>query len=180
MVGDFISDFWKILKVILKKILICEFFFSKFCDLLFVFFILLLFLKFYFQFRLCVLVKKILEIFIFFYFTDYRFYQRLLENSWIFIKKIEILYIQNIFRIPLFTICNFNFLVFLISFFFYFTCLLFSKKIVKFLCCFIVCIRDFIKKLRYLKFKISTKFHHFLFLFYFFIIFCILLSISRT
>ena len=31
--------------------------------------------------------KKILEIFIFFYFTDYRFYQRLLENSWIFIKK---------------------------------------------------------------------------------------------
>jgi len=58
MVGDFINDFWKILKVILKNILICEIFFSKFCDLLFVVFILLLFLKFYFQFRLCVLGKK--------------------------------------------------------------------------------------------------------------------------
>jgi len=54
------------------------------------------------------------------------------------------------------------------------------KKIVNFLCCFIVSIRDFIKKLRYLKSKISTKFHRLLFPFYFFNIFGILFSISRT
>jgi len=53
------------------------------------------------------------------------------------------------------------------------------KKIVNFLCCFIVWIQDFIKKLRYLKSKISTKFHHLLFLFYFFNIFGILFSISQ-
>jgi len=52
------------------------------------------------------------------------------------------------------------------------------KKIVKFLGCFIVQIRDFIKKLRYLKSKISTKFHCLLFLFYFFSIFVILFFIS--
>jgi len=63
------------------------------------------------------------------------------------------------------------------------------KKIVKFLCCFLVWIQDFIKKLcismvlfekklRYLKYKISTKFHHLLFFFYFFSIFGILFSIS--
>jgi len=52
------------------------------------------------------------------------------------------------------------------------------KNIVNFLCCFIVWIRDFIKKLRYLKSKISTKFHRLLFLFYFFSIFCILFYIS--
>jgi len=52
-----------------------------------------------------------------FYCTEYRFYQRILKNSWIFIKKIEILYIQNILRIPSFTICSFNFLVFLAFFF---------------------------------------------------------------
>ena len=34
---------------------------------------------------------KILNIFVVLYCTDYRFYQRILENSWIFIKKIEIL-----------------------------------------------------------------------------------------
>ena len=53
-----------------------------------------------------------------------------------------------------------------------------SKKIVKFLGCFIVWIRDFIKKLRYLKSKISKKFNCLLFLFYFFSIFDIFFSIS--
>jgi len=37
-----------------------------------------------------------------------------------------------------------------------------------------------LKELRYLKFKISTKFHPLLFPFYFFSIFVILFSISRT
>jgi len=35
--------------------------------------------------------QKIVYIFLVFYYTDYRFYQRILENCWIFIKKIEIL-----------------------------------------------------------------------------------------
>jgi len=52
------------------------------------------------------------------------------------------------------------------------------KKNLKFLCCFVVWIRDFIKKLRYLKSKISTKFHRLLFIVYFFGIFGILFSIS--
>jgi len=48
------------------------------------------------------------------------------------------------------------------------------------LCYFILWIRDFIKTLRYLKSKISTKFHRLLFLFYFFSIFGTLVAISRT
>jgi len=42
---------------------------------------------FFFLFQLSKLVKKILNIFVVLYCTDYRFYQRILENSWIFIKK---------------------------------------------------------------------------------------------
>ena len=80
----------------------------------------------------------------------------------VFFKKIEIFEIQNYNKL-----------------FFQFYQSIVFKKIVKVLCCFIVWIRDFIKKfcktmvffqkkLRYLKSKISTKFHHLLFLFYFF------------
>ena len=83
------------------------------------------------------------------YCMDYRFYHRILEISWIFIKKIDILKIQNIFRIRSFTICFFNFLVFLTSFFLFYLSMV-SEKIVKFLCCFIVWIRDFIKKIFFL------------------------------
>jgi len=66
------------------------------------------------------------------------------------------------------------------------------KKILKFLCCFIVWIRDFIKifcktmvffskKVRYLKSKISTKFHRLIFRLYFFSIlaFCFLSHLSK-
>jgi len=137
-------------------------FFSQNYVIYYLFFYFLLFLTFYFQFRLSVLVKKMLEIFMFFYFMDYRFCHRILENSWIFIKKI-----QNIFIISSFTIFFFNFLLFLTFFFFLFYQSMVFKKIVKLLCCFIVWIRDFIKKLRYLKSKISTKFHRLLFLFLF-------------
>ena len=42
-------------------------------------------------FHLSKLVKKILNIFVVLYCMDYTFYKRILENSWIFIKKIEIL-----------------------------------------------------------------------------------------
>jgi len=68
--------------------------------------------------------------------------------------------------------------MFLTSFLFLFYQSMVSKKIVKFLGCFIVLIRDFIKKLRYLKSKISKKFRSLLFLFYFFSIFGIFFSIS--
>jgi len=93
--------------------------------------------------------QKILYIFVVLYCMDYRFYHRILEISWIFIKKIDILKIQNIFRIRSFTICFFNFLVFLTSFFLFYLSMV-SEKIVKFLCCFIVWIRDFIKKIFFL------------------------------
>jgi len=55
------------------------------------------------------------------------------------------------------------------------------KKIVKFLYCFIVWIKDFSKKLRYLKSKISTKFHRLLFLFFFlvFLAFCFLFHLPK-
>jgi len=91
--------------------------------------------------------------------------------SWIFMKKNRDTLNTNIFRIPSFTICIFNFLVFLTSFFSILHVYGF-QKIVKCLCCFIAWIRDFIKKLRYVKYKMSTKFH--LFLFYFFSTFDIL------
>jgi len=76
-------------------------------------------------------------------------------------------------------ICFFNFAVFLKTFFLFYLSTVF-KKFVKFLCWFIVWIWHLIKKLRYLKSKISTKFHRLLFLFYFFTIFGILFSISPT
>ena len=92
-------------------------------------------------------------------------------------KKIEVLSIQNIFRIQSFTICFFKFLVFLTSFFSILH-VYGLQKIVKFLYCFTVWIRDFITKLRYLKYKICTKFQRLLFLLYFFSFFHILFSIS--
>jgi len=59
MVRDFTNDFWKILKVLFKKILIREIIaFPKFYSLLFAF-LFFLFLTFYFKFRLSVLVKKL-------------------------------------------------------------------------------------------------------------------------
>jgi len=65
-VEDFTNNFWKILKVLLKKILICEIFLFKILWFNICFFIFLLFLTFYFEFRLSVLVKKFLKILSFF------------------------------------------------------------------------------------------------------------------
>ena len=63
-VRDFTNDFWKMLKLLLKKILICEtFLFSKFYDLLFVFFIIFNIL---FSISSICTCQKILEIFMFF------------------------------------------------------------------------------------------------------------------
>jgi len=65
-IRDFTNDFWKILKVLLKKLLICEFFFSKFCGLQFVFLFFYYIWLFNFQFRLYVLAKKFYKFFGFF------------------------------------------------------------------------------------------------------------------
>jgi len=70
--------------------------------------------------------QKIINIFVVLYCTDYKIYQRIYQR--IFIKKYRDTLNTNIFRILSFTICFFNFLVFLTSFFFYFTCLWFSKN----------------------------------------------------
>jgi len=70
-VRDFTNDFWKILKVLLKKILICEIFFSfkiLWFTICFLFF--LLFLTFYFSIWSICTCQKILEIFMFFYLMD--------------------------------------------------------------------------------------------------------------
>jgi len=123
------------------------------------------------------------------YCTNYRFYQRVLENSWIFIKKNRDILNTKHFQNSIVYYLVFNFLVFLTSVFLFYLSMVF-KNFLKFLCCFIIWILDFIKKLcktmvfffkrklRYLKSKISTKFHRLLFLFYFFSIFGIFFSIS--
>jgi len=71
---DFTNNFCKILKVLLKKILICEiFFFFQNSAVYYLFFTFLLFLTFYFQFRLFVLVKKFWKFLCFFilWITDF-------------------------------------------------------------------------------------------------------------
>jgi len=80
-----------------------------------------------------------------FYCTDYRFHQRILENSWIFIKKN-----RNTLNTKHFQNCIVYYLLFLFFSifdinFFYFTSLWFLKKNLNFLCCFIGWIWDFIK-----------------------------------
>ena len=99
---------------------------------------------------------------------------------------------QNIFRIPSFTICFFIFLVYL-TFFFLFYLSMVSKKIVKFLFCFIVWIRDFIKKfcktMVFLfnknwdiwnpKFQQNFIVYYFFFIFSVFLAFCFLFHLSK-
>ena len=71
--------------------------------------------------------QKILNIFVLLYCTDYRIYQR------IFIKKNRDTVNTNIFRISSFTICFFNFSVFLTSFFFSILHVYGFQKIVNFM-----------------------------------------------
>jgi len=93
------------------------------------------------------------------------------ENSRKFLikKNIDIVNTKN-FQNSIGYYMLFNFVVFLTSFFLVYLSMVF-KKFLKVLCCFIVWIRDFIKKivkLRYLKSIISTKFHRLLFILYLF------------
>jgi len=79
-----------------------------------------------------------------FYYKDYRFYQRILENSWILIKKNRDIVNTKHFQNSIVYYLLFNFLVFLTSFFLFYPSVVF-KKFLKILCCFIVWIRDFMK-----------------------------------
>ena len=72
--------------------------------------------------------QKILNIFVVLYYTDYRFYQRILENSWIFIKKNRDILNTKHFQNSIVYYLLFNFVIFLPSFVIYFTCLWFSKN----------------------------------------------------
>ena len=121
------------------------------------FFVFLLFLTFSFQFRLSVLVKKFWKFFCSFilwirdfvilWIRDFvkDFYQRIMENSSILTKKNRDIVNTKHFQNSIVYYLLFNFLVFLTSFFLFYLSMVF-KKFLKFLCCFIVWIRDFNQK----------------------------------
>jgi len=91
-IRDFIKQFWKSMECFLKKYRhLKSKILHKFHRLLFVFFILLAFWLSFFLISPIQTCQKILNIFVVLYCTDYRFYQRILENSSIFIKKTKIL-----------------------------------------------------------------------------------------
>jgi len=85
-IRDFVKDFWKIMERFSKKYWHLQSkIIHKFHYLLFLF--LILFLTPFFPISPNQTCQKILNIFVVLYYTDYRFYQRILENSWILIKK---------------------------------------------------------------------------------------------
>jgi len=141
-------------------------------------FVFLVFLTSFFPISLIQTCQTILNIFVVLHYTDYRFYQRILENTWIFIKKKMVIFaIQNIFRVPSFTICFLIFWYFWHLFYLFYLSIV-VKEILKNFCIlflygFEILSKNspklwfFFKKLRYLKSKISTKFHSLLFHFYF-------------
>ena len=87
-IRDFIKDFWKIMERFSKKYWhLKSKIIHKFHYLLFIFFILLAFLTSFSPISPNQSCQKNLNIFVVLYYTDYRFYQRILENSWILIKK---------------------------------------------------------------------------------------------
>jgi len=125
--------------------------------------------------------QKILKIFVVLYYTDYRFYKRILKISWIFIEKNRDIWNTKHFQNFIVYYLLFYVLVFLTSLFSIlppYNC----QKVLK------ICVFDcmdqrfyqrilqnydffFQENLIYLKSKISPKFHNLLFLSYFFSIF---------
>jgi len=85
-IRDFIKDFWKIMEHFSKKYRhLKSKILHKFHYLLFVFFILLAFLTSFFRVSPMQTCHKTLNIFVVLYYMGYRFYHRILENSWILI-----------------------------------------------------------------------------------------------
>ena len=90
-IRDLTSNFWKILKVLLKSLLMCEIFFFQSSTVYGLVFIFLLFFTFYFQFCLCVLVKKFYKFLGFFYFMALEILSKNVGKSWsIFLETIDI------------------------------------------------------------------------------------------
>jgi len=89
-------------------------------------------------------LSKILNIFVVLYCTDYRFYQRILENSWISIKKIRDTLNTKKFHNSIVYYLLFLFFSIFDIFFSILPVYGFQKNF-KFLCWFIVWIRDVIK-----------------------------------
>jgi len=83
------KNFWKSWNIFLKNVEIWNpiFFINSIVYYLFFYYFFSILLIFFYLFNLSKIVKKILNIFVVLYYTDYRIYQRILENSWIFIKK---------------------------------------------------------------------------------------------
>jgi len=117
----------------------------KFHSLLFILFF-LVFLTSLFPISPIQTSQKILNIFVVLYYMDYRFYQRILENSWIFTKKNRDIWNTKHFQNSNVYYLLSDFLVFLTSFFL-FNLSIIVKKFLNFLCCFIRWIQDFIKEL---------------------------------
>jgi len=89
-IRDFTNDFWKILKVLLKKLLICEFFFQNFVvyNLFFYFFIIFDILIFNFVYMY--LSKNSIN-FLVFLFYGLKFFSKNVGKLWsIFLKNIDI------------------------------------------------------------------------------------------
>jgi len=146
-----------------------------------VLFILLAFLTSFFPISPVQTCQKILKIFVVLCYTDYRFYQRILKNSWIFIEKNRDIWNTKHFQNSIVYYLLFYILVFLTSFSLFYLPIV-IKEFLKFLCFLLYGSENlskhsvklwffFSENLIYLKSKISPKFHYLLFLYYFFSIF---------
>jgi len=128
-IKDFNKEFWKIMEYFSKKYKhLKSKIHHKFHRLLIIFF--LFFCHFgnvFFLFYLSKLVKKF-YIFVVLYCTDYRFYHRILGNSWIFIKKKRDTLNTKHFQNSIVYYLLFLFFSIFDIFLFYFTCLWHSQK----------------------------------------------------
>ena len=124
------------------------------------------------------------------YCTDYRFYQTILENSWIFIKRTDILNTKHFQNSIVYYLLFEFFSIF--GIFFSILPVYGFKNNLKFLCCFIVRIRDFIKKLYKImvffknnwdiwkpKFQQNFIVYSFFFILLGFLVFCFLFHLSK-
>jgi len=137
-IRDFIKYFWKMIERFSKKYRhLKSKILHKFHYLLFFLFIFLAFLTSFFPISPNQTCPRILNIFVVLSCTDYRFYQRILENSSILIKKNRDIVNTKHFQNTIVYYLLFNFVVFLTSFFLFYLSMVF-KKFLKFLCCFIV------------------------------------------
>jgi len=143
-IRDLSKIFGKSWNIFLKNIDIWNLKFFINSTIYYLFFYFITIFEVFFSYFTYANLSKILNIFVVFYYTDYRFYQRILENSSILIKKNRDIVNTKHFHNSIVHYLLFNFLVFLTSFFLVYPSMVF-KKFLKFLCCFIVWIRDFIK-----------------------------------